>query len=112
MNHPHDLNIVSVGTCGALQQIEVQTATTEEQIAKCQKWPGEEHDLGPARTAGQRLFQNVYEGGEPVAVLAWAASAWHLKDRNFSLGTIHYRHRHRHRPGRQGRSAAHRQIPQ
>lgn len=82
MNHPHALNIVSVGTSGAPPEIDVQTATSEEQINQCQQWLGEEHYLGPARTAGQRLFQIVHEDGQPVAVLVWAASAWHLKDRD------------------------------
>ncbi len=84
MNYPHDSNSVSVGTSAEppAPQVQVQTATTEEQIAQCQKWLGEEHYLGPARTAGERLFQIVYEDGQPVAVLAWAASAWHLKDRD------------------------------
>jgi hypothetical protein len=63
-------------------EIRVQAAITEDQITQCQQWLGEEHCLGPARIAGERLFQSVYEGDKAVAVLAWAASAWHPKDRD------------------------------
>lgn len=68
------------------RRLEALPATTPEEIARCQEWLGEEHYLGPARTAGDRLFQIVREGGEPVAVLLWAASAWHLKDRDDWIG--------------------------
>lgn len=86
MNYPHDLSTVSAGASGGNSVIEVQAATTNEQIAQCQQWLGKEHFLGPARTAGERLFQIVNEGDRPVAVLAWAASAWHLKDRDDWIG--------------------------
>jgi hypothetical protein len=65
-----------------VQRLEVQAATGSEEVARCQQWLGEEHYLGPARTVGNRLFQIVIEDGQPVAVLLWAASAWHLKDRD------------------------------
>ena len=64
------------------QGLEVLPATDRAEIALCQEQLGEEHYLGPARTAGDRLFQIVREEGKPVAVLLWAASAWHLKDRD------------------------------
>jgi len=68
------------------RRLEALPASSPEDIARCQQWLGEEHYLGPARTAGDRLFQIICEAGEPVAVLLWAASAWHLKDRDEWIG--------------------------
>jgi hypothetical protein len=79
MNRP-DCFLPSAGAASA--SLVVTAATGEEQIAQCQQWLGQEHFLGPAKTAGQRLFQIVYEDQSPVAVLVWAASAWHLKERD------------------------------
>lgn len=67
-------------------RLEVRPATSMGEIDQCQQWLGEEHFLGPAKTAGERLFQVVYEDDQPVAVLVWAASAWHLKDRDEWIG--------------------------
>jgi hypothetical protein len=68
------------------KKLEVRPATTAGDIAQCQEWFGEEHYLGPVRAAGDRLHQIVLEDGRPVAVLLWAASAWHLKDRDDWIG--------------------------
>ena len=46
----------------------------------------EEHLLGAGREAGDRLCQLVLEDGQPVAVLVWCATAWHLKDRDEQIG--------------------------
>ena len=79
MNH---LDIPSAIGSATRPRLDVRPAISEAEIAQCQQWLGQEHFLGPAKTAGQRLFQVIYEGEQPVAVLIWAASAWHLKDRD------------------------------
>ena len=79
MNH---LDIPSAIGSASRPRLDVRPAISEAEIAQCQQWLGQEHFLGPAKTAGQRLFQVIYEGEQPVAVLIWAASAWHLKDRD------------------------------
>ena len=84
---PHDggMNCLDISIpegSAARQRLDVRPALSEAEITQCQQWLGEEHFLGPAKTAGQRLFQAVYEDDQPVAVLIWAASAWHLKDRD------------------------------
>jgi hypothetical protein len=88
---PHDggmnrLDISAPVGSATRPRIDVRSALSEVDINQCQQWLGEEHFLGPAKTAGQRLFQLVYEDDQPVAVLLWAASAWHLKDRDDWIG--------------------------
>lgn len=68
------------------RKLEVRPATAAGDIEQCQAWFGEEHYLGPVRAAGDRLHQIVLEDGRPVAALLWAASAWHLKDRDDWIG--------------------------
>ena len=50
------------------------------------QWLEAEHFLGDFRPVGHTLFQVVEEGDRPVAVLVWAASAYHLKDREAWIG--------------------------
>ena len=64
------------------RRLEVQPATEAGDIEWCQQALGQEHYLGPVRPAGDRLFQIVRDEGKPVAVLLWAACAWHLEDRD------------------------------
>jgi hypothetical protein len=47
---------------------------------------GREHGLGAGREAGDRLCQLVMEEGKLAAVLVWCAAAWHLKDRDETVG--------------------------
>ena len=66
---------LTVRACRDLQQ--------RQQIAE---WLEAEHFLGAFRPVGHTLFQIVEEAGEPVAMLVWAASAYHLKDREKWIG--------------------------
>lgn len=54
-----------------------------QQIAQ---WLEAEHFLGAFRPVGNTLFQVVEEAGQAVAILVWAASAYHLKDREKWIG--------------------------
>lgn len=50
------------------------------------QWLQAEHFLGDFQPVGHTLFQIVTEAEHPVAVLVWAASAYHLKDRDAWIG--------------------------
>lgn len=62
-------------------------ATTEltdrQQVSQ---WLEAEHFLGSFKPVGHTLIQMVSQGEEVVAVLVWAASAYHLKDREAWIG--------------------------
>jgi len=66
----------------------VEVAQSKSEIAWCKKQLGAEHSLGEGKAVGRRIWQIVRraEDGEPVAVLLWAASALHLKDRDEWIG--------------------------
>jgi hypothetical protein len=63
-------------------------ACTEQDLAFCATALAQEHALGAGHPAGRRLYQIVRRAAdqEPVAVLLWAASALHLKDRDAWIG--------------------------
>jgi hypothetical protein len=50
------------------------------------QWLEAEHFLGAFHPVGDTLFQLVEEAGHTVAILVWAASAYHLKDRERWIG--------------------------
>jgi hypothetical protein len=62
-------------------------ATTDlndrQQVAQ---WLEAEHFLGAFQPVGHTLFQIITEADQPMAVLVWAASAYHLKDRDAWIG--------------------------
>ena len=49
-------------------------------------WLEAEHFLGSFKPVGHSFIQIIREDGQPVALLQWAASAYHLKDREAHLG--------------------------
>src|SRR6266550_1665456 len=49
-------------------------------------WLEAEHFLGALRAVGHTLMQFVQQENQVVAVLVWAASAYHLKDRDQWIG--------------------------
>src|SRR5271165_6184638 len=49
-------------------------------------WLEAEHFLGALRAVGHTLIQFVEQENQVVAVLVWAASAYHLKDRDQWIG--------------------------
>src|SRR6266446_4780029 len=49
-------------------------------------WLEAEHFLGALRAVGHTLVQFVQQESQVVAVLVWAASAYHLKDRDQWIG--------------------------
>ena len=49
-------------------------------------WLEAEHFLGALRAVGHTLIQFVQQENQVVAVLVWAASAYHLKDRDQWIG--------------------------
>jgi Druantia protein DruA/DDE_Tnp_1-associated len=49
-------------------------------------WLEAEHFLGALRVVGHTLMQFVQQENQVVAVLVWAASAYHLKDRDQWIG--------------------------
>ena len=67
----------------------VRQACSEAELAFCQEALAREHSLGEAQPAGRRLWQVVAlaeDPAQPVAILLWAASAWHLKHRDAWIG--------------------------
>lgn len=73
--------------------LEVRVALGEADLARCRELLESEHGLGAGHPAGRQLWQMAYErdGEEPgagrlVGVLVWAASAWHLADRDEWIG--------------------------
>src|SRR5215475_2473868 len=50
------------------------------------QWLEAEHFLGSFKPVGHTLIQLVTQSEETVAVLVWAASAYHLKDRETWIG--------------------------
>jgi hypothetical protein len=66
----------------------VKVADGPEELARCRALLQAEHGLGAGHPAGRQLWQWVSRSGqqEPVAVVIWAASAWHLKKRDEWIG--------------------------
>jgi len=64
----------------------VDVALSEEDKSAAAGWLEAEHFLGSFRPVGHSLLHVVRESGEPVAVVQWAACAYHLKDREAWIG--------------------------
>ena len=58
-------------------------AAQRQQVAA---WLEAEHFLGSFRPVGHSLAQILLEDGQPVALVQWAACAYHLKDREAWIG--------------------------
>lgn len=73
---------------GRRVELVVEVARAAEEKAYCRGLLEAEHGLGVGHPAGRQLMQRVKrrEDGAVVAVLIWAASAWHLKDRDEWIG--------------------------
>ena len=67
-------------------QLIVHAARELSQRQQISDWLEAEHFLGSFRPVGHTLFQIVEEAAQPVAILVWAASAYHLKDREAWIG--------------------------
>lgn len=72
----------------ALPALRVEVASGQAALAFCTGALEEEHALGAGHAAGRRLWQIVRRTSDdaPVAVLLWAASAFHLRDRDAWIG--------------------------
>ncbi len=64
----------------------VHAARELSQRQQISDWLEAEHFWGAFRPVGHTLFQLVQEADTPVAILVWAASAYHLKDREVWIG--------------------------
>jgi hypothetical protein len=72
----------------SMAPLTVKVAVSPEELARCRAALHAEHALGAGHPAGAQLWQWVWRGSEqdPVAVVVWAASAWHLKKRDHWIG--------------------------
>jgi hypothetical protein len=61
--------------------LSVRVTTDPAERKQVAQWLKTEHELGAFKPVGHTLIQIVEEAGQTVAVLIWAASAYHLKDR-------------------------------
>jgi Domain of unknown function (DUF4338)/DDE_Tnp_1-associated len=59
----------------------VRVADDAAQRQQVAAWLEAEHFLGSFRPVGHSLAQIILEDGKPVALVQWAACAYHLKDR-------------------------------
>jgi hypothetical protein len=68
--------------------LRADVADSKKDIAWCKKMLGTEHSLGAGVAVGKRLWQIVRRSCDdaPVAILLWAASALHLRDRDVWIG--------------------------
>ena len=64
----------------------VSAALSPEDKAAAAGWLEAEHFLGSFKPVGHSLIHIIREDGEPVAVIQWAACAYHLKDREAWIG--------------------------
>lgn len=65
------------------------TVTVADEAAvrlEAASWLEAEHFLGSFKPVGHSFIQIIREDGRPVAPVQWAASAYHLKDREAHLG--------------------------
>jgi hypothetical protein len=67
-------------------RMEVRVAHTEEARARAMAALNAEHSQGAGRTAGESLWQLVYEGEVLCAVVVWCACAFRLKARDAWIG--------------------------
>ena len=72
----------------SMAPLTVKVAESPDELARCRAVLDVEHALGTGHPAGKQLWQWVCRSGErdPVAVVIWAASAWHLKKRDEWIG--------------------------
>lgn len=68
--------------------LRVWPVRSPEDLAFCKSCLAAEHSLGAGHPAGRVLWQIVRRTGDEqaVAVLLWAASAWHLRERDQWIG--------------------------
>ena len=64
--------------------VRASSSTEDRQLVA--GWLEAEHFLGALRPVGHTLMQFVQQESQVVAVLVWAASAYHLKDRDQWIG--------------------------
>lgn len=64
----------------------VSVADAAAQRQQVAAWLEAEHFLGSFRPVGHSLAQIILEDGQPVALVQWAACAYHLKDREAWIG--------------------------
>ncbi len=68
----------------------VEIARSEQELARCRLALEAEHGLSTGHPVGRQLWQWVYcaedKNKEPVAVVVWADSALHLKERDRWIG--------------------------
>jgi hypothetical protein len=71
-----------------MPELTVRVASSAEEFAQGRAALEAEHGLGAGHPAGRQLWQLVSRAGESelVAVVIWAASAWHLKARDEWIG--------------------------
>jgi len=65
------------------------TVTVADEAAErleAASWLEAEHFLGSFKPVGHSAVQIIREDGQPVALVQWAACAYHLKDREAYLG--------------------------
>jgi hypothetical protein len=60
----------------------VRASSSAEDRQLVAGWLEAEHFLGALQAVGHTLIQFVQQENQVVAVLVWAASAYHLKDRD------------------------------
>lgn len=73
-------------TWGGFGDFTVTTALSPDDKAAVAGWLEAEHFLGDFKPIGHSLIQIIREDGHPVAVIQWAACAYHLKDREAWIG--------------------------
>ncbi len=69
-------------TWAGFGDITVSAATSPKDKSAVAGWLEAEHFLGSFKPVGHSLMHIVREDGAPVAVIQWAACAYHLKDRD------------------------------
>lgn len=71
---------------GGFGDFTVTTALSPEDKSTVNGWLEAEHFLGEFKPIGHSLIQVIREDGQAVAVIQWAACAYHLKDREAWIG--------------------------
>jgi hypothetical protein len=80
----------------SMPPLQVGVALGAEELNFCRERLGDEHSLGAGQPVGHQLWQMVRraqnfpesrdQGGEVVAIVVWAASALHLRERDEWIG--------------------------
>jgi hypothetical protein len=73
-------------TWSGFGEITVTVALSSSQREEAAGWLEAEHFLGSFKPVGHSLLHVIREDGHPVAVVQWAACAYHLKDREAWIG--------------------------